>query len=352
MSPVRILHAPTDVGGHAFQLSRAERELGLESDVVVFGRSELGYGADVTLDLEGLSAPVRLARRLGFLRAAAKRYDVFHFNFGQPLIALRRGGRVFTELPLLKRLGKTVLVTFQGCDVRPYERCFCGRESCRGETAWRGSNADAMSRHADRVFFLNPDLREWLPSGRFLPYANVDIERVVPEPAPDGAELVVAHAPTNRAIKGTDHVIRAVEGLRDEGISVRLDLIEGVRRDEILGRLASADLVVDQLRLGWYGGFAVEAMALGRPVLCFIREDDPADNPYGSELPIVRTSPETLADDIRKLVESPTRRREIAVASRRFAEAEHDPRLVARRALEGIIDLGADPREPVLSGTG
>ena len=81
--PARILHAPTDVGGHAFELSRAERELGLESDVVVFGRSELGYGADFAIDLAGLSAVgFGSLGGCGFLRAAAKRYDIFHFNFG------------------------------------------------------------------------------------------------------------------------------------------------------------------------------------------------------------------------------------------------------------------------------
>ena len=347
MRAARILHAPTDVGGHAFQLSRAERGLGFESDVVVFDGSELGYGADIRVGLEGLSAPARLARRLGFLRAAARRYDVFHFNFGQPLIALRRGGHVFTELPLLKRLGKTVLVTFQGCDVRPYSHCFCGRESCRTETALRGPNAEAMSRHADRVFFLNPDLRHWLPSGRFLPYANVDIERGVPASAPAGAELVVAHAPTDRAIKGTDRVISAVQRLRDEGVRIRLDLIEGVRRDEVLGRLASADVVVDQLRLGWYGGFAVEAMGLGRPVLCFIREDEPADNPFGNELPIVRTTSEGLATDLRALAGDPGRRRRIGDVSRRFAVRHHDPRRVARTALEGLVSLPAPAKVPV-----
>jgi glycosyltransferase involved in cell wall biosynthesis len=339
VSPTRILHAPTDVGGHAFQLSRAERELGLESDVVVFGPSKFGYGADITVGLEGASGPRRLARRLRFLRAAARRYDVFHFNFGQPLIAIRRGGRVLTELPLLKRLGKTVLVTFQGCDVRPYERCFCGRESCRAETAWREPNASAMSRHADRVFFLNPDLREWLPGGRFLPYANVDVRSVRPQPLPEGDELVVAHAPTNRAVKGTAHLVEAVDNLRREGLPLRLDLLEGIPRDEVLDRLASADLVVDQLLLGWFGGFAVEAMALGRPVLSFIREDEPADNPFGDELPIVRTTTATLAQDLRALVHDADRRREAGAAGASFVERHHDPRRVARTVLEGLVPL-------------
>ena len=40
--PVAILHAPADVGGNAYGLSRAERELGLVSDVAVFRPSD-GY---------------------------------------------------------------------------------------------------------------------------------------------------------------------------------------------------------------------------------------------------------------------------------------------------------------------
>ena len=51
--------------------------------------------------------------------------------------------------------------------------------------------------------------------------------------------------------------------------------------------------------LGWYGGVAVEAMALGRPVVCRI---DQAANPFGERLPIVDASPDDLRDRLRPLV--------------------------------------------------
>ena len=75
-------------------------------------------------------------------------------------------------------------------------------------------------------------------------------------------------------------MIEAVEALSVGGLKLKLDLIEGVPRANVLERLARADVVVDQLVLGWYGGLAVEAMALGRPVLGKICEDEPEDNPY------------------------------------------------------------------------
>jgi hypothetical protein len=331
---MKILHAPSDVGGHAYQLSRAERSLGLESDVVVFRPSALGFGADRVVSVDGLSTPRRLVRRVGFLREAARRYDVFHFNFGQPILALRAGGRVFNELAWLKRRGKTVLVTFQGCDVRPQERCLgCRREDCAREPSYRLPNAAAMLRHADRAFYLNPDLRDLLPGAHFLPYANVDLQAVRPVPFRESQEIVVAHAPTHRDIKGTAYLIEAVDALRSDGLPVRLDLLEGLTRQEVLTRTAAADVVVDQLIAGWYGGYAVEAMALAKPVLAYVDER----NPFGDRLPIITTGRATLADDLRRVAADAEGRKEAGAAGRRFVEEDHDPAAVARFVLDGIV---------------
>jgi glycosyltransferase involved in cell wall biosynthesis len=282
-----------------------------------------------------------LRKRAGFVRYAIAHYDVIHLNFGQPIAAVRRGPGILSELPLLKRAGKTVVVTFQGCDVRPQAACACTSPVCAAQNPMRLPNARHMLRYADLVYHLNPDLRQWLPGSRFLPYASVDLDRVRPRPAAQREELVVVHAPTNREVKGTAHVIAAVDALRAEGVAVRLDLVEGIPRDEALARFAAADAIVDQLRLGWYGGLAVEGMALGRPVLAAIDEDDPADNPFGAELPIVRTRPETLRDDLRALLADAERRARVGAQGRAFVERHHDPRAVARTVLGDLARLAA-----------
>jgi len=341
MPPMRIVHAPADVAGQAYGLSRAERELGFESDVVIFTPSGLGYGYDVDLDT-GLGVPVwkRLLRRAAFLRGAVDRYDLFHFNFGQTIVGVRVFGRVFDELAWLKRRGKTVFVTYQGSDVRPAARCPCGTEECRRLDRYRRPGAERALRFADRVFYQNPDLREWLPGAHFLPYASVDPRALQTEPLPERGELVVAHAPTDRNVKGTAHVVEAVKRLQSDGVSLRLDLIEGTTRADTLRRITAADLLVDQLLIGWYGTVATEAMALGRPVLAYIREDEPEDNPFGARLPIVRTTAATLADDLRALAADRPRRAGLARAGRAFVEDAHDPRRIAREVLAGIAENG------------
>ena len=316
------------MAGQAYGLSRAERKLGLTSDVAVFTPSGYGYGFDIDIGARPTDPLWRqFGRRLSFLRQAVDRYDVFHFNFGQTILSIRRLGRVVDELAWLRRRGKTILFTYQGSDIR-------------GGGGVREKAAHRALRYADRVFYQNPDLRQWLPGASFLPYAAVDPAALRPEALQEREELVVAHAPTDRVIKGTQRVIEAVDALRDEGVAIRLDLVEGVTRDVALERLAAADLLIDQLRLGWYGTVAVEAMALGRPVLSYIREDEPEDNPFGEELPIVRTTAATLVDDLRALSADRDRLPELGFAGRAFVERHHDPVSIARQALAGLVPLG------------
>lgn len=338
----RILHAPLDVGGHAYGLSRAERELGLQSDVAVIAPGPFGYETDIDLHA-GVDRPVwlRFVRRGAFLARAVRKYDLFHFNFGLTLLTVRQLGRVFDELGFLKRLGKTVFVTYQGSDVRPAAICPCGKPDCLAFDRYRQPAARRALRFADRVFYLNPDLREWLPGATFCPYASLDPREVQPSREPETEEIVVAHAPTDVNVKGTSHVVAAVDALRSEGLRVRLDLIRDVSRNEVLERVREAHVVVDQVLIGWYGGFAVEAMACGRPVLAYIKEDEPEDNPFGEKLPIVRTTPETLTGDLRPLVTDAGRRQKAGEQGRRFVEEHHDPRAVARHVLAGYAPTSA-----------
>src|SRR5262249_27044797 len=200
----RILHAPFDVGGPAYGLSRAERELGFFSDVAVMAPGPFGYGFDVDLQA-GIAEPVwrRFSRRAAFLRDSVRRYDLFHFNFGQTLFTVRQLGLVFDELAWLKRRRKTVFVTYQSCDVRPKAACPCRRPHCYAEDRYRQPAAHRVLRLADRIFYLNPDLRHWLPGATFIPYASVDARQIKPAPEPTAEEIVVVHAPTDVDIKGT-----------------------------------------------------------------------------------------------------------------------------------------------------
>jgi glycosyltransferase involved in cell wall biosynthesis len=99
--------------------------------------------------------------------------------------------------------------------------------------------------------------------------------------------------------------------------------------------MAQADVVVDQVFMGWYGMVAVEAMALGRPALCYIRPD------FEQRLiddPIVRITKETLTADLERVL-TDADRESLAQRGRAFVERENAAPVIARRLADTYARL-------------
>jgi glycosyltransferase involved in cell wall biosynthesis len=365
---LRVLHCPSSVGGHPQGLSRAERAIGLESRSVCFVHSPFGYRPDEVLAPEGTS-PVRAElRRWKLLWRALRSVDVVHFNFGRTIMpsqdslatveqrtspALARAYRAYAslleyrDLPLLRRAGKTVAVTFQGDDARQGDYCAQHFEIgpigeveegyyTAASDARKRKLIEAFDRNVDLIYALNPDLLRVLPARtRFVPYAHVDPAEWTPSPLDPSATRppVVVHAPTHRPIKGTRFILDAVERLKAEGIPMEFVLVEGLSHDEVRDVFRRADLFIDQLLLGFYGGAAVELMALGKPVVCYLRDEDLVRMPEGmrKELPIIEATPSSIHSVLREWLTAPrSRLADRGRAGRRFVEHWHDPKTIAR----------------------
>lgn len=372
-SPLRILHCPEIIGGHAPALAAAERELGLDSRCVALRPHPFEYSSDEVLSGGGRLG-VEWARWRLLLRAL-RGTDVVHFNFGMstmpqrtPLdtpwdtrqpIWLKRVYNVYActlelrDLGWLRRAGKRIVVSYQGDDARQAEAL---RRSCEihpgDEAGYHTTETDRLKRErievvgqlSDAIFALNPDLLRVLPGGsRFLPYAIPAVATVNPVGVSRAGGLpVLAHAPSHQGVKGTRFVLDAVQRLRQEGVQFEFKLIEGVPHNEAMRLYAGADLLVDQLLVGWYGGVAVEVMALGKPVVAYIRESDLQFLPseMSAALPIISATPATLHDVLRHWLRGP---RDALVergrSSRAFVERWHHPRAVAETTRDTYLAI-------------
>jgi glycosyltransferase involved in cell wall biosynthesis len=330
--PIRVLHAPAAVGGHPTGLARAERELGLDSVVVTLNEPPFGYHADRVLAPAGTSTAVREWRRWREV-ARARSFDVVHFNFGSSLAPAYHGdaarSRLFgayarmLEQRDLRLLRGAIFVTFQGDDVRP--------SGDADDDARKARRAHRFGRVAHGIYALNPDLLDHLPpSAQFLPYASVDPREWAPVGVSRSSPLRIVHAPSDRVRKGTDVLLAAAE--RVDGIE--LELVEGRSRAEARAALERADVVVDQLVVGWYGGVAVEAMALAKPVVARIDraalERVPAE--LAAELPIVHADERGVEDVLRELANS-DKLADVGRRGRAFVERWHDPLRIAERVV-------------------
>jgi glycosyltransferase involved in cell wall biosynthesis len=217
------------------------------------------------------------------------------------------------QFPILRATGKKSVFHYLGSDIR-------------GKTPAEL----AYGRRADAQIVGSFDALRWVPDAEMIP-PGLDLRPFTPVPPTDRERPVVVHAPSDRKKKGTEYVIAACAQL-----PVELDIVEGLPHEQARERYARADIVVDQLNAGWHGVFALEAMALGKPVVVRLKPDvvAQAERAYGTKVPLVPATKETLVDALRPLVESPALRREIGAASRAYVEKVHDIDRIADRLVE------------------
>jgi glycosyltransferase involved in cell wall biosynthesis len=304
---LRVTHAPVNTAGIPWENVQALRRKGVDARLVVFERGNLHHEADWSLDRHG-RLPQKLVQQFAAFAKLAPQTDIFHFYFGLTLVPKS------VQFPLLRALGKKSIYHFLGSDIRG---------KTRGELAY--------GKRADAEVVGSYDAQRWVPEAHVIP-PGLDLRPFLPVPPSDNARPLVVHAPSNREKKGTTQLIAALQQL-----PVDLDIVEGVPHEDARARYARADIVVDQLLAGWHGVFALESMALGKPVVAFLKPDvvQKSAEGYGIRIPIVSATADTLADALRPLIESSALRREVGVASRAYVEQVHD----IDRIVDRLLDL-------------
>ncbi|MDG2989984.1 hypothetical protein L3556_03405 [Candidatus Synechococcus calcipolaris G9] len=126
----------------------------------------------------------------------------------------------------------------------------------------------------------------------------------------NNSKFRILHAPNHRNIKGTQFVIEAIESLQKDGEDIDLILLEKVSNQEVLHEIQKADLVIDQLIIGWYAMFAIESMVLSKPVICYLRDDllylyRCAGLISSDEPPLINSNPLSLKADLKRVIHDP-----------------------------------------------
>ncbi len=353
---MKVLHLPTAVGGNAFGLAEAEKQLGIESRVLIAEHFRYAQRGDIHLDLDSSqSLPKRLGKLAKTFFKIRSKFDAFHFNFGQSLINFPSLRWMSVDLPFYPDNAK-LFVTYNGSDAR--QRLIRKDADIKGEGHNQGiyknilKDADQdprrrsaimkMARHAKHMWALNPDLLWFLPEDKssFLPYTIAGWNELKQHSHSfDGKALKVIHAPTHRGFKGTDHIQEAVNRLTEKHPGcVEFSLMEGRTHPELMAQMQKADLVVDQVMIGWYGATAVEAMKMGKPVIARIAERDlrflPPRMAEDVREAFINADPFNLHAVLKKCVENRKYLQEKARAGLEYVHKWHDPVYVAKLTKE------------------
>ena len=335
----RILRGPVPIISIHYA-ARAERLHGYRSDTLVY--RTYGTHTEGLFDrdlgrLIGLPVVGNLVPYATFLWALW-RYDVFVYFFDGGLLGETPAWRI--ELPLLRRTSKKVVAYPYGADSRlpsrtraiegwhAYSEILPGREDT--DEAHVAERLAEFGRWAD-VILGCADLVEDLPRLDGIFHLPIDVEEWQPSAPPPGDVVRVVHAPNHPHYKGTRHIVDAVDRLRAEGSPVELSLVQGVPVDETRELYRRAHVVVDQLLIGAYGQFAIEGMALGRPVVCFLNPRFAPHHPEWAEAPIVSATPDTIVEELRRLVTDAQLREDLGARGPEYVRRYHSLHAVGAR---------------------
>lgn len=180
------------------------------------------------------------------------------------------------------------------------------------------------------VNFITIDTSKWRIS-----------KRVNKSNGKDG-EVTISHSPNHRYVKGTEFILNAIQKLRDEGLQIKLYLIENKSNQEVKRILENeVDIHIEQIIYTGYALSAIEGMACGLPVIS--NEENEITTrvlrrySFLNECPIVSTSPEKVKDTIRKLILNPELRLDLGRAGRKYVEKYHS-NLSAQHMFGKILD--------------
>jgi glycosyltransferase involved in cell wall biosynthesis len=329
---MRVLHLP--IGGQMTVICPALRRIGIDAQSVHFRQGKLHFVPDLCLNLERYSDEEAANKSNSFFEEAVKRFDVFHFHFGQTFFP---DG---SDLPYLKQKGKKVVVQHRGSDVRrlsvaqemknPFARIKKGK---RMKEEYIQERLTMLSRYIDHAIVADYELYPYI-SGYYkhihvIPNA-VELSRFKPKyPSRGNKRPLIVHAPTNTNIKGTEFVLAAIKKLKEKGYSFDFRLVQKLKHADALKLYRAADIVIDQLNIGTYGVLSLEAMAYGKPVICYVNKN--LLDKYPPKLPIINGNPENVYRRIRRLIKDPAMRHDIGRQSRTYVALNHDVTHVAKR---------------------
>jgi hypothetical protein len=259
---------------------------------------------------------------------------------------------IMPELWLLKVLEKKLICYPNGCLQEVLRRDFEKHEEGRvcANCGWSDKVCDdeknkvffgIRNRYFDYVIANTP-----IPSQRITKHLikerTLDLSLFrpnirIPEPfrLPATENLRVLHGfynkdreHKNKNIKGSPYVLAAIDRLKDEGYPVESLSFQDIPSRYMRFYQVQADIVIDQLIYGWWGSSGIEAMALGKPVVCYItplwkRLFLETFSEY-DDLPVVEATIENIYEVLKELVVDEEYRKQRGEESRRFAEQHFD----------------------------
>lgn len=336
---MKVLLLPTNIASDLSHKTRALRSIGIEARGLALGghpiQDAIGIEIFPLRPKRYITNQINRLRYLKRLRELMEWADILHWFWDFGTLPFR------LDKLMVQRSGLPGVVQWGGSEIRVPEidkeiNPFYKEAFQQGyEYSWESRTRSYRTQRdfADVGFYPLEFIgmghymdRELFPE-RFRIWQSVVLSDHEPSiPDPDTNRPLIVHSPTAPVCKGTQHVMEAVELLKPE-FDLEFRLVQGMPRPEALELMRSCDIYVDQLIIGMHGSAAVEAMAFGKPVICYINPTIGGE--YPPDLPIVSANPDTIYVELKRLLVNGELRNTLGREGRKYVEKYHSDEKIA-----------------------
>ena len=263
--------------------------------------------------------------------------DVFHYHWG-PVFANH------ADINWVAASGKPLFIEWVGSEVRIpevckkinpyYARVFDnGYEYNKLESREGSLKLQKTFQQAGAIPLIIPEMNIYVQKQLFKKtypsYLRLDVKKFTAYfPSVNNKKPVIVHSPTAKICKGTDLIIAVINELK-KSYDFEFILLHDMSRQQVLEIIAKADIVLDQINIGSHGTAMMEAMAMGKPAMCYIMKEV-FEGGLPADCPVVNTNPDNLKEQLIRLLSDAQLRHDIGKQSRAFAEDYFDIEKIAK----------------------
>lgn len=343
----KILHiAQLNTAGVPYTFMSAERQLGFDSHLVTFHRHPHNYPEDICLQLpfftfSGMNALKKIVnakhknssqnhefnietteippkwtpsnsvekslikfREMLWRRKISKfvedidlpSFDIIQLDGG---LGFFRDGRIIKSL---KEQGVTIVCCYTGSDLR-----------LRGVIPSINEVSDLNITVEFDHINLHPDIHHV-----FFPFEWDKMPLKQEKPKDD--KLIIGHAPTNRATKGSDIIIPLLYDLQKQ-FAIEILLIENVSYHDALALKSRCDIFIDQIGNLGYGINSLEALAMEIPACSCLA---PGFEELYPDHPFVIINESNFKHEVARLIRDDQLRLQKGAAGKKWIVKNHD----------------------------
>lgn len=336
MGKKKVFIGVTNVAGVSSRLKKGFDEIGIESDFYSFDKHVFGYKTDKIIEYSDNSF-VRKFQKIILLAKLLWKYK--YFIYVQPASLFPR----FNDVKLFRLFGKKTMLIFTGCDVRipdvvkkyKWNTCTDCTKEYQDFVGCRVPEKLEITLEAERLFDLISCPMEAggnLTKPFYPGYFPVDLQRFPKEKFANYQyhdPIRILHAPTNETYKGSKHIYSAIEKLKEKHPGKFIfEVVRNQSIDEFYNSVGNSDIVIDQMLLGSFGFVSIEAMAMYKPVITYMRDD--IWDKVKADCPIINANPDNLFEVLENIIQNPAQLTGISSKSREYVEKFWEEKKVAQ----------------------